>query len=210
MYIININLFFYFFFSGSLSSSVSIIYWRFSTLPSTSWSTSASVEEERRRGGGWGGKLDDTNSSPFVSISFLFLPYLPLPLSPRVNFINILQAAFARTDPKSVIKTDNLIVFFLRFQDLQVQKLLVERQWNRPLISSISLSTNLSLSFSICLSYVSTLSPSFSQSFSHSLNLSLYFSLFSLNLSLYLSVSLSVSDSLTFSLFPSPVAKAMV
>jgi len=32
--------------------------------------------------------------------------------SPGVNFINVLQAAFERTDPKSAKNTDNLIVFF--------------------------------------------------------------------------------------------------
>ncbi len=34
----------------------------------------------------------------------------PFPLG--VNFINIIQAAFARADPKSAKKTDNLTVFF--------------------------------------------------------------------------------------------------
>jgi len=208
MYIININLFFYFFqwvfVLISINHLLTVLNSSFNFMIYLSFCGRRKKKRRRLR------RQIRRHKLFTICKYFLFLPYLPLPLSPRVNFINILQAAFARTDPKSVIKTDNLIGFFLRFQDLQVQKLLVERQWNRPLISSISLSTNLSLSFSICLSYVSTLSPSFSQSFSHSLNLSLYFSLFSLNLSLYLSVSLSVSDSLTFSLFPSPVAKAMV
>jgi hypothetical protein len=34
----------------------------------------------------------------------------------RVNFINIQQAAYAHTDPKSVKKTDNLTVFFCAFR----------------------------------------------------------------------------------------------
>jgi len=35
----------------------------------------------------------------------------PFPLG--VNFINIIQAAFARADPKSAKNTNNLIVFFV-------------------------------------------------------------------------------------------------
>jgi len=49
-------------------------------------------------------------------------------LTPGVNFINILQAAFVSTDPQSIKKTDNLTVFFtLLGSALQVQKLLVKR-----------------------------------------------------------------------------------
>jgi len=41
-----------------------------------------------------------------------------------VNFINALQAAFSRADPKSVKKTHNLTVF-LRIWDLGESKLLI-------------------------------------------------------------------------------------
>jgi hypothetical protein len=34
-------------------------------------------------------------------------------LTPGINFINVLQAAFTRADPESLKKTDNLTVFFL-------------------------------------------------------------------------------------------------
>jgi len=37
----------------------------------------------------------------------------PLGQLPCVNFVNVLQAAFAHKDPKSTIKTDNLTVFFV-------------------------------------------------------------------------------------------------
>ncbi len=43
---------------------------------------------------------------------------------PSVNFINILRAAFTLTEPKSVKKIVNSLVF-LRFQDLRAQKLRV-------------------------------------------------------------------------------------
>ncbi len=46
-------------------------------------------------------------------------------VTPGVNFINILRAAFALTDPDSTKKTDNLTVF-LCFRDLLEKKLLVE------------------------------------------------------------------------------------
>ncbi len=59
--------------------------------------------------------------------------------SPEVNFINVLRAAFALTDPKSAKKTVKLSVF-LRFWDLQAQKLLLEPWWNWHLLSPLSLS----------------------------------------------------------------------
>jgi len=41
--------------------------------------------------------------------------------SPRVNFINILRAAFARTDPKSTKKTYSLTIFFLLLGSVRVK-----------------------------------------------------------------------------------------
>ncbi len=41
--------------------------------------------------------------------------------SPGVNFVNVLQAAFERTNPKSVKKTDNLTVFFALFGSASVK-----------------------------------------------------------------------------------------
>jgi len=52
-------------------------------------------------------------------------------VTPVVNFINILQAAFTRADSKNAKKTDNLTVF-LHFWDLRVQKLLIDCWWNWP------------------------------------------------------------------------------
>jgi len=41
-----------------------------------------------------------------------FSGHLNLPRHPGVNFIKVLQAACSRKDPQSLIKTDNLTVFF--------------------------------------------------------------------------------------------------
>jgi len=41
--------------------------------------------------------------------------------TPVVNFNNILQAAFTRTDPKSAKKTDNLTVFFAHLGSVHVK-----------------------------------------------------------------------------------------
>jgi len=46
-------------------------------------------------------------------------------LTPGVDFINVLWAAFMHADPKSAKKTDNLTLFLL-FQELCVKKLLKE------------------------------------------------------------------------------------
>jgi len=54
-----------------------------------------------------------------------------------VNLINLLRAHFTRADPKSALKTYGLAVF-LRFWDLRLQKMFVERWWNWPLVSSSS------------------------------------------------------------------------
>jgi len=37
-------------------------------------------------------------------------------LYPRVNFINVLTAAFTCADPKSIKKTNNLTVFFMHLR----------------------------------------------------------------------------------------------
>jgi len=42
-------------------------------------------------------------------------------LESGINFINILQAAFASTDPESIKKTDNLTVFFALSGSKQVK-----------------------------------------------------------------------------------------
>jgi len=57
---------------------------------------------------------------------------------PGVNFINILRAAFAQTEPKSV-KRQSSCQSFLRFQDLFVQKMLVECWRNLTQMSILSM-----------------------------------------------------------------------
>ena len=49
---------------------------------------------------------------------------------PWFNFINVLRTAFTLVVPKSVKKFSLVLSIFLRFRDLRMQKLLVERWWN--------------------------------------------------------------------------------
>jgi len=55
--------------------------------------------------------------------------YLNLKLSPGLNFINVLRAAFAHTYPKCVKTTDKLSIF-LCFRDLWALKMHIKCWWN--------------------------------------------------------------------------------
>ncbi len=51
-------------------------------------------------------------------------------LTPVLNFINFLWAAFMHADPKNVKKDSQVVSLFLRFRDLRLQKLFLKCWWN--------------------------------------------------------------------------------
>ncbi len=59
-----------------------------------------------------------------------------MPLTPGLNFINILQTAFMRVNPER-LEFSKILSIFLHFWDLRAQKLLVKHWWNRHLITEL-------------------------------------------------------------------------
>ncbi len=66
-----------------------------------------------------------TPNTFFTSHLYPLKPFPRTPLhslsTPRVNFVNVLRAAFACTDPESEKKTDGLTVFFVLFESSHVK-----------------------------------------------------------------------------------------